>query len=152
MSRMAIVFERRMRAVLAALPSEARALRDALAAEQVDERTIHALDLALEELATNTIRHGYPNGDAALHEIGITLHVSPSEVHLCIEDDALPFDPLAHPVPMRFRDVESAPVGGRGIDMVRRVVHTMAYRRTARGNAIELTITRPANSQREPMR
>jgi hypothetical protein len=49
-------------------------------------------------------------------------------------------------VPLRFRDLASASVGGRGIDMVRRVVPIITYRRTPRGNAIELAIARLADS------
>jgi serine/threonine-protein kinase RsbW len=131
-----------LRADFAALAATARALRSELAAVGVDGETIHALDLALEELGSNAIRHGYDTTGA--HELRVRLRVDADEVRLVLEDDARPFDPTVHPLPVVPASLADAPVGGRGIAMVRRLIADMRYQRGRTGNTLELVLPRRA--------
>src|SRR6202008_2242244 len=64
--------------------------------------------LALEEILSNVIRHGYE--DAGEHEISVRLRVDDGRVELQVEDDGREFDPLSAPevdlgVPLEERRV-----------------------------------------------
>jgi len=106
----------------------------------VDEAAAYGVDLVLEELAGNTIRYGYDAGGAGT--IRIAVAVASDRVRVSIADDARPFDPTRQPEPERALSLQSAPLGGRGIAMVRRVVRTMRYRRDAGENRIEVDLPR----------
>ena len=54
--------ERRLRNDFGALAAVAREVREHLARNAAGKRVTHAVDLALEELVSNTIRHGYDGG------------------------------------------------------------------------------------------
>ena len=66
------------------------------------------LSLVVEELFTNTVTHGYGGESEAPVRIG--LRADPAEIELSFEDEAPPFDPLAHLAG------SAAAVGGAGPD------------------------------------
>jgi serine/threonine-protein kinase RsbW len=105
-------------------------------------RVVHDLTLALEEVLTNVIRHGYPDGGE--HEIAVRLHVAPDAVSAEIEDDGQPFNPLEAPVPDTTTPLAERAVGGLGIHLVRTLMDAVEYRRQDARNL--LTIRR----RREP--
>jgi serine/threonine-protein kinase RsbW len=134
-----------------AFPSDAHSL--AAAREQVrvhlheigvDEAAIYAVELTLEELAGNTLRYGYDDG--ATGSIRVEVSVEPIRVRVTIVDDGRPFDPTQYPEPARSSLLHSAPVGGRGISMVRRAVQALRYRREAGENLIEVDVARTSRS------
>lgn len=106
----------------------------------VDSEARDAVDLALEELVGNTIRYGFEDG--ALHLIAVRIDVRPDALSVVLADDARPFDPTRHPEPPGAASLAEAPVGGRGIAMVRRVVRSWSYRREGGVNRLELEIVR----------
>lgn len=110
----------------------------------VDEAAIHAVDLTLEELAGNVIRHGYSRDRVGEIRVGVSL--TPSVVRVTITDDARAFDPTAHPEPAPFRSVGDAPVGGRGISMVRKIASAMRYRFEGGRNQVEVEIAREGHA------
>ena len=115
-------------------------VRSHLEERGVDEGAIYAADLALEELAGNTLRYGYDEVGAGSLRIGVG--IDRTSVHVSISDDARPFDPTRYPEPDPPRSLASTPIGGRGISMVRRSVRAMRYRREGRGNRIDVEIPR----------
>jgi len=118
-----------------------------LAGLQVDEAAVHAVELVLEELVGNTLRYGY--ADDAAHAIDVELDVGPAGILVRLRDDARPFDPTRHAVPAPPASLAEAPVGGRGIALVRACVRAMRYRREAAANVLEVEIERqpPAGSR-----
>jgi anti-sigma regulatory factor (Ser/Thr protein kinase) len=118
-------------------------VRDLLAREGVDDRAVYAVDLALEELVGNTIKHGYP--DDGVHAIRILIEVDERSVRLVLTDDARPFDPTSHPGPPIARSLEETGIGGRGILMVKRLVPSMRYRRNAERNELSLSVRRASS-------
>ncbi len=134
------VLERSLANDFAALSGVAGEVRAHLARHGVEERLVHAVDLALEELVGNTIRYGYDDGTA--HRIRVRVSVAAEIVQVTIEDDARPFDPTRQPEPLPARSLQAAPTGGRGIAMVRRLVADMRYRRADGRNALELNLPR----------
>ena len=104
----------------------------------VGERTAYATHLALEELLSNVIRHGYPQGGR--HEIELVMRVSAQSVELRIEDDGRPFDPLRAPAPELDLPLAERPVGGLGIHLVRGMVSEMRYERRGERNVLWVRI------------
>jgi anti-sigma regulatory factor (Ser/Thr protein kinase) len=115
-------------------------VRRHLESARLEEAAVYAVDLALEELVGNTIRHGYDGG--AEGRIGVDVAIQGDHVRVRITDDGRPFDPTRHPEPARPRDLATAAVGGRGVSMVRRLVRAMRYRREPGGNWIEVEVPR----------
>src|SRR5262245_25710985 len=130
---------RRLAATIPATPAALVRLRDEardfLAGLGVDDAAVHAVDLVLEELVSNTLRHGGVDGARQLIEVA--LEVGPALVTLQLRDDARPFDPTLHPAPPRPASLAEAPIGGLGLPMVRRSVRALRYRRDGRHNCIE---------------
>mgnify|MGYP000888049952 FL=1 len=91
-------------------------------------KSLFQLNLALDELLTNTIIYGYPEGGE--HEIRLRL-VPEGEKELLIEirDDGLAFNPLEVKAPDLKQDIEERPIGGLGIHLVRQMLDEIEYRR-----------------------
>lgn len=87
------------------------------------------LRLVIEELFTNSIRHGYRGECDA--PIRIALAIGGGRVTLQYEDSAPPFDPLAHlfkPSAKAPASLDEAAEGGLGIHLVGRSAHDADYR------------------------
>jgi len=91
----------------------------------------HPVLLAIEELATNTIKYGYP---ATAGTLEVTLAVTAAAADLTLRDDGMPFDPVAAPPPDLDQPVEDRPIGGLGLHLVRRQSASFVYRRLATGH------------------
>jgi serine/threonine-protein kinase RsbW len=111
-----------------------------LQSKAVDDKAVYAVDFALEELVGNTLRYGYDT----LEERAIVVEVSVASttVRIAITDDAREFDPTLHSESALPRTLGDAPIGGRGIAMVRRLVRAMRYRRASGLNRLEIDVQR----------
>jgi anti-sigma regulatory factor (Ser/Thr protein kinase) len=94
---------------------------------QLPEDFLYAVNLALEEILTNTISYGY--ADAAEHEITVELRLQQGELTAEIADDARPFNPLAAPEADVNSPLAERRVGGLGIHLVRKFMDAVEYRR-----------------------
>ena len=101
------------------------------------------LSLVLEELFTNTVKHGHCGGSDAPVRIGLRVLVS--EIELCYEDSAAPFDPLTQ-VPRTVRILEGEgherPVGGLGIALVASMAVRFDYAHEGGWNRMRVTLRR----------
>lgn len=111
---------------------------DLLARHQVDESSVYAAQLALEEALSNVIRHGCD--DARAHEISLVVHVEAGGVEIRIVDDGREFDPLLAPRPDLAAPLGAQRTGGRGIHLLRAFVRELGYERHAGRNALSLRI------------
>ena len=93
-------------------------------------------NLAIEELVTNCIKHGYD--DQGEHIIEITLKLSANELVLTVTDDGHPFNPLELPEPDTNLPLEDRPIGGLGIHLLRKMSDRMEYERKGGKNQITL--------------
>jgi anti-sigma regulatory factor (Ser/Thr protein kinase) len=94
------------------------------------------LQLALDEIVTNVIKHGYDDGSR--HEIAIRFSLGPSELVAEVEDDGREFNPLDVPPPNLELGLDDRPIGGLGIHFVRSVMTAIDYRRDGSHNVLTL--------------
>jgi serine/threonine-protein kinase RsbW len=89
-----------------------------------------ALSLAIEELVTNVILHGYD--DAAEHTIVVALSLDAGAVVVEMEDDGRSFDSTQAPAVDLSLDPQQRRIGGLGLHFVRSTMDEVTYQR--RGN------------------
>ena len=98
-------------------------VREFLQAERLSEELAFDIDLVLEELFTNLVRHGRGGG-----EIEVELLRSPGEVRIQLRAAELsPFDPTAAPRVNVNLPMDERRPGGLGIHFVRELCHIFRY-------------------------
>lgn len=131
-----------MRALLTGAPREVRRVNDSVARflweRQIAPDRLHDVQLVLEELVTNVIRHG--GRDAVRPRIAVEADIVGDAVRLSVEDDCRPFDPTAVPEPPLPATIEDRRSGGHGLRIVRRLVSRLTYTRLPQGNRTEALI------------
>jgi len=100
----------------------------------VRERCLR-LNLVLEELFVNTVRHGH-RGDCEA-PVWITLDAHPDAVQVMYEDTAPPFNPYAH-LPQMNPDK----IGGLGVLLTHELAATRDYAYLFGRNRIRLSLLR----------
>ena len=103
-------------------------------------RTMNRVEVVLEELISNVIRHGRD-----VNSIMVAAGYQAGSIDLVVEDDGAAFDPLAKPDPEPFTSLADAPLGGLGIALVRRLTCAARYDRVGTGaaarNRVSVSIT-----------
>jgi serine/threonine-protein kinase RsbW len=94
-------------------------------AHQVSRETGWRVQLALDEILSNVVRHGAP---AAL-AIEMTFSLEAGRVSVEIVDATAAFNPLLAPPPDTVSPLESREPGGLGITLVRRLMDETLYER-----------------------
>lgn len=94
------------------------------------------IDLALEEVFTNIVRHGYD--DSHPHEIMIRLRSNRDRIRISVEDDGRHFNPLLAPALDVTAALAERRVGGLGIHLVRHLLDQVRYQRRPDGNRLIL--------------
>ena len=100
------------------------------------QKVILELQLAVEELVTNTVTYGW--NDDAPHEIVVRQRLEASHWVIELEDDGRAFDPRTAPPPALEAPPEERPIGGLGIHLARSVVDELDYRREGARNHLTL--------------
>ncbi|MBL8583642.1 MAG: ATP-binding protein [Rhizobiaceae bacterium] len=107
---------------------------------RLEPSVAYAVNLALDELLTNTISYGYDN--ASEHEIEVTMSVEDGNLVVSVRDDAVAFDPSVPPEPELDADLEDRRVGGLGVYFVHTLMDAVRYQRVDDHN--ELTLVKQA--------
>ena len=103
----------------------------------VSKRQTFEINLALDELFTNIISHGFKDGDE--HHVHINCVNEYGVLKITIEDDGIPFNPTDAPHPnlkCAFKDRE---IGGLGIHLIRSYMDCIEYSRQKGKNVLTLT-------------
>ncbi len=137
--------ELQLPATINSLTTLGNALRQFLAALQVNEAWTYPLDLALCEAASNIIRHGYHDDPAAHYRVrfrhdggAVTVDLYDSGVPVPEEKRQPPaIDPDA-PI-----DLESLSEGGRGMQLIFSGVDRVSYRQGEDENQLTLVKNLP---------
>jgi anti-sigma regulatory factor (Ser/Thr protein kinase) len=104
--------------------------------QALPKHLINTMNLALEEIVTNVIEHGYD--DKGEHYIIIRCSVQDGQVLAEVEDDGQPFNPLKYPDPDVSKPLENRPLGGLGIYLIRNVMDALDYTYQGGKNRIKL--------------
>ncbi|MBK9714296.1 MAG: ATP-binding protein [Kouleothrix sp.] len=91
----------------------------------VDPSAVYDLVLAVNEMATNIITHGYSGHPG---EIEIAFRQAGDAVEICLRDRAPPFDPTCAPVPDISVPLYRRRLGGMGIHVTRQLMDSMLHR------------------------
>jgi anti-sigma regulatory factor (Ser/Thr protein kinase) len=97
-------------------------------------------DLCANEAVTNIISYAY--GDAQSHRISVRIRATRDRVSLEVEDDGRPFNPLEFPPAAPATSLEQAPLGGRGIHLIRGLMAECRYQRREGKNILTM-VPRP---------
>jgi anti-sigma regulatory factor (Ser/Thr protein kinase) len=95
-----------------------------------------AADLALEEHLTNITRYAYD--DARPHDVRVCLEIKEGYLAVEVEDDGRPFDPLQRPEVDVSVPLETKPIGGLGIHLIRQFMDEVQYRREGNKNVLTM--------------
>ena len=98
------------------------------AAHGLSVDTTWPLLVALDEVLSNVLRHGY-GGREGEGRIEVAFSLRDGVIELTIADDAAPFNPLAVAAPDTTPLAEDRPLGGLGILFVKKLMDDVAYER-----------------------
>jgi len=106
----------------------------------IPANTQFAINLCLEEVLSNIIRHGYsgkPDHSIAVH------FASPRKDYyvFVVEDEAPPFNPVVSPELPALGSLDELRVGGQGIQLLRRFADALEYQSTPSGNRLSIGFT-----------
>ena len=93
------------------------------------------LDIILDEITSNIVRHSNASGFIVEIEFADT----PKSVKLTFMDDGIAYDPLAHTDPDTTLPASERPIGGLGILMVKKMADSVSYRRSHSRNFFTVT-------------
>lgn len=102
--------------------------------------TLPQIELAAEELLVNIYRYAYPHaiGSASLECREVVLDGT-AFVRLTFMDSGSPFNPFTDAPELDLNlDVDTRPVGGLGVHLIRSMVSHHCYSRLEQTNCIEL--------------
>jgi serine/threonine-protein kinase RsbW len=117
---------------------------DTIAAEQqFPEQLVFALQICLEELLTNIVRHGGAKSSGDLSEVPIpplnveiSISTGAQRVSMTVEDNGKPFDVVNAPARRIDRPLDEVQPGGLGIQLIRNFASTVAYEQAGLGNRV----------------
>jgi len=90
-------------------------------------KDVHALQLALEEVVTNVINHGYADGQP--HTLSVELATAERRVTVVVTDDAPSYDPLARADVDTTLPLKDRPIGGLGVHLVKKLMDSARHER-----------------------
>jgi anti-sigma regulatory factor (Ser/Thr protein kinase) len=103
----------------------------------IPDTTQFAMNLCLEEVVSNVIRHGY--GGQPDRPITVEFATSgDGHFMVAVEDEAPAFDPLNAPELPTVSAADDSQLGGQGIRLLREFSHSLDYQRTPSGNRLSI--------------
>lgn len=109
------------------------------------EKIIKNFKIAIDEAATNVIRHAYREVEGGGFLL-IRAIIKKNSLTICLIDQGKYFDPKHVQSPDLQRYVQIGKRGGLGIFMMRKLMDEVDYRKTAEGNELRLTKHRDGSS------
>jgi len=107
--------------------------------QEIDEKTAFCINLVVEELFTNMVRHNEGGGD----RIAISVERRDDRLHLeLIDSNVEPFDPQTAEIPLVNAGIEERRPGGLGIYLVKKMVDDLNYDYEAEDRRMRITVTK----------
>ena len=95
-----------------------------------------SVSVAVDELVSNTVEHGFVARDGG--EVSIEVELRSDRVCVTLTDNGNPFNPLDLAPPDTARPVAERPIGGLGVHLARRMMDEVAYHRRGDRNVVTL--------------
>ena len=92
---------------------------------KLTEKTVHDIQMALDELLTNIVNYGYEDTDE--HQIDIHFGVNDDAVKVEIVDDSKPYNILERDDPDISLSMEDKPIGGLGVFLIKKLMSSVDY-------------------------
>ncbi|MEJ2719468.1 MAG: ATP-binding protein [Deltaproteobacteria bacterium] len=122
----------------------ARAISQAmvfLESHALPPRSLYQVNLALEEILTNIVRHGCQEGTT--NEIHVRVELKSAEVIIECVDDCCEFNPLDAAPPDFDSPLLECEPGGLGIHLVKEATSSMEYCRDQGRNVLRVRVDVP---------
>lgn len=103
---------------------------------RLDDKIKETLQLAVDEVCSNLILHGYKGKEKG--EIILSVLLRKGEVELLVEDSGQAFDPEKSESPYLGDNIDKRSIGGLGIYMVKEMVDEMNYESRDGSNFLKL--------------
>ena len=104
------------------------------------EGRIGELDLVIEEIFMNVCHYAYPDGRQG--DVTLTYSVpAPGELKVEVADQGAEFNPLTAAPPDLTLSLESRPIGGLGVLLVKALARSITYRRDHDWNRLTFGIS-----------
>ncbi len=103
----------------------------------LDDAQTDDMELCLNELVANVIRHAYTEHGA--RDVRVLAEGGSGVLRLTVEDDGRPFDPRGEPPPARPDSLDRAQVGGWGLPIIRALANEVFYERRGQWNRVTIT-------------
>ena len=100
-----------------------------------------AIELCLEEVVSNVIRHGYAGAAEDSWVIVRFTMLRAGDFEFIVDDEAPRFNPLNAPEPKVIDSDEEIRVGGQGIRLVRQFANAVEYEETPTGNRLRMSFS-----------
>lgn len=108
------------------------------------QSTTFAIQLCFEEALSNIVRHGFasaPEEEACNKNVSLALETHNDAIVATIEDCGPAFNPLEIAPPTAPTAISELPLGGRGIQLMRKFAQSLAYERRDGVNRLTLSFT-----------
>jgi len=100
------------------------------------QRFVFEINLALDELFTNIISYGF--NDLSEHAIQVCIAADDGMLTITVEDDGIPFNPIARAEPRMPATIEDCTIGGLGIYLIKNLMDDVCYQRNQDKNVLTL--------------
>ncbi len=128
--------EYRLKNELDEIQTLAEAIKMFAETHNIPDRIAFQVNLSLDELLTNTISYGFPEGGE--HVISVRIAFQGEVLVIETRDDGLAFNPLENAEPDTSQGIEERSIGGLGIHLVRNLMDEIEYRREENQNILVL--------------
>jgi GAF domain-containing protein/anti-sigma regulatory factor (Ser/Thr protein kinase) len=91
----------------------------------MDDSAIYAVELSMDEACTNIIEHAYEGKDGG--EIECTCDSDVKNLTIIIHDHGKSFDPSNIPLPNLDADLDSRPIGGLGVFLMKKLMDEVRF-------------------------
>jgi len=98
--------------------------------------TASEIHLAVDEACTNSIKYAYPEDRRG--DIELSCQIDHGLATITIRDWGYPFNPLDMPPPDLNLDIDTRPVGGLGIYLMKKFSDRLEYRREDGSNLLTI--------------
>ncbi len=132
---------------LESLGAIAQYVMAAAEAAGLDKKAAYRLRLAVDEIATNIILHGYEEAGQE-GDVVVNGTLDPECLTIALEDTGIPYDPNRQAQPEGLdRPIEERHIGGLGVYLAFQGVDRFLYERTGDRNRNIFVMKRPAPVQ-----